>query len=88
MNGSGMAQQIEQRLGDGEGGECKNVKASPEEALAAPRCDSTRIRTWIHGTGGRTDPECSNLTARLPVVHAMQAGADLITCSTKTSSGM
>ena len=39
-------------------------------------------------TGGRMVPELSNLTARLPVVHAMQAGADLMTCSTKTSSGM
>ena len=38
--------------------------------------------------GGRMVPECSNLTARFPVVHAMHAGADLITSSTKTSSGM
>ncbi len=39
-------------------------------------------------TGGRTAPECSKLTARLPVVQAMHAGADLMTFSTKTSSGM
>ena len=39
-------------------------------------------------TGGRMDPELSNLTARLPVVQDMQAGADLMTCSTNTASGM
>jgi hypothetical protein len=37
--------------------------------------------------GGRTAPACSNLTARCPVVHAIHAGALLITFSWKTSMG-
>jgi len=40
-----LAQQIEQRLGDGEGGESENVGASLEKTLAVPRSDSTGIGT-------------------------------------------
>jgi len=52
-------------------------------------CDSVVFsRVGSQQTGGRMVPECSKLTARFPVVHAMHAGADLITFSTKTSCGM
>ena len=54
-------------------------------------CASVVLRRWPEAQaigGGRMDPELSNLTARLPVVQDMQAGADLMTCSTNTASGM